>query len=251
MPIPNAKTAGAQTLEEDATWAKTQPVPVGDTVVPRCAKPSDVPGPAPDGKPYEYSCTFAYVGTDHYTVLTPSINGAINYEPSSLNPKLGYVYVCSSVFYQPTKVVQGAPSPLGPIAPTFANEVFPPQGYVAPPGTRQLQGTFTALKISNHKRAWQKLFYSDTGKQGAICKSGSSTTASGLVFLAQAGTFFAYDAATGKQLWSYTPPEGVAVNTAPAIYTANGKEYIAWNVDFGTASGAGNGHDEVLAFSLP
>jgi quinohemoprotein ethanol dehydrogenase len=248
---PNAKTAGSATLQEDASWSKTQPVPVGDTVVPRCAKPSDVPGPAPDGKPYEYSCTFAYVGSDHYTVLTPSINGAINYEPSSLNPKLGIVYVCSSVFYQPTKVVQGAASPLGAIAPTFANEVFSPQGYVAPVGTRQLQGTFTALKISNHKRVWQKLFFSDTGKQTAICKSGSSTTTSGLVFLAQQGTFFAYDAATGKQVWSYTPQEGVVVNSAPAIYMAGGKEYVAWNVDFGTAAGVGNGHDEVLAFSLP
>jgi quinohemoprotein ethanol dehydrogenase len=250
-PIPNAKTIGASTLEEDASWARTQPVPVGDTVVPRCAKPSDVPGPAQDGKPYEYSCTFAYVGSDHYTVLTPGINGAINYEPSSLNSKLGYVYVCSAVSYQPTKVVKGAPSPLGAIAPTFENEVFPPQGYVAPAGTRQLQGTFTALKISNHKKAWQKLFYSDTGHLGAICKSGSSTTATGLVFLAQGDSFYAYDAANGKQLWSYTPPEGVLVNTAPAIYSANGKEYVAWNVDIGTKQSAGSGHDEVIAFSLP
>jgi PQQ-dependent dehydrogenase (methanol/ethanol family) len=247
-PIPNAKTVGAQTIAEDASWSKTQPVPLGDTVVPQCVTAKDVPGPAPDGKPYEYSCTFAYVGTDHYTVLTPGIQGAINYEPSSFNPKLGYVYVCSSVFFQPTKVVKGAPSPLGPIAPTFEDEVFPPNGYVAPQGVRQLQGTFVALRISNHKKVWQKLFYNDSG---GICKSGSSTTSTGLVFLAQGGSFYAYDAANGKQLWSYTPPEGVMVNTAPAIYTANGKEYVAWNVDFGTKLGQGKAHDEVLAFSLP
>ena len=62
---------------------------------------------------------------------------------------------------------------------------------------------------------------------------------------------YAYDAANGKQLWSYTPPEGVMVNSAPAIYSANGKEYVAWNVDIGTKQGPGKAHDEVLAFSLP
>ena len=250
-PIPNAKTAGAATLKADASWAKTQPIPAGDPVVPHCVKPSDVPGPGPDGKPYEYSCTFAYIGGDHYTVITPAIGGAINYEPSSVNPKLGHVYVCSAVSYQPTKAVKGAPSPLGAIAPTFENETFPPAGYVAPAGTRQLQGTFTALNLSNNKKVWQKLFYNDTG---GLCKSGSSTTASGLVFLAQGGSLYAYDAANGKQLWSYTPPDGAIVNTAPAIYSVNGKEYVAWNLDLATkqaASGPGNAHDEVLAFSLP
>ena len=106
--IPNAKTAGAETLAADASWAKTQPIPSGDSVVPHCATRADVPGPGSDGKPLEYSCTFAYLGSDHFTVLTPGIQGAINYEPSSLNPKLGYVYVCSAVFFQPTKVVKGA-----------------------------------------------------------------------------------------------------------------------------------------------
>jgi quinohemoprotein ethanol dehydrogenase len=245
---PNARTAGKATLKADASWAKTQPIPTGGSVVPHCATAKDVPGKGPDGKPYEYSCTFAYVGNKHYTVLTPSIGGAINYEPSSYNKKLGRVYVCSAVSFQPTKAVKGAPSPLGAIAPTFAGEKFPASGYIAPPGVRQLQGTLTALNLSNNGKVWQKRYYNDTG---GVCKSGSSTTVTGLVFINVGGVFYAYDAATGAQLWSYTPPEGAVVNTPPVIYSANGKEYVAWNAVLGTKAGATAGQDEVIAFKLP
>jgi quinohemoprotein ethanol dehydrogenase len=246
-PAPNAKTVGASTLEEDASWAKTQPIPVGDPVVPHCATSNDVPSPAPDGKQYEYSCTFAYVGTDHYTVLTPGINGAINFEPSAYNPKLGYVYVCSAISYQPTKVVPGAPSPLGPIAPTFANEVFPPAGYIST-APHVLQGTLTALNLKNNRKVWQQRYYSDTG---GICKSGSTATASGLVFMAEGDTFYAYSAKTGAQLWSYTPPETAFVLSPPVVYSVSGKEYVAWNVDLGATSFLSPaGQDAVIAFSL-
>jgi outer membrane protein assembly factor BamB len=191
------------------------------------------------------------VGGDHYTVLTPSINGAINYEPSSYSPKLGHVYVCSAVQFQPTKAVPGAPSPLGAIAPTFAGEVFPAAGYLppTPPGKtlHVLQGTLTALNLSNNRKVWQKKYFSDTG---GPCRSGSSTTVTGLVFMAEGSTFFAYDAATGAKLWSYTPPEGAVVNSPPVIYSANGKEYVAWNADLGAKPGVPGGQDEVIAFSL-
>jgi PQQ-dependent dehydrogenase (methanol/ethanol family) len=249
-PPPNAKTVGAATLKEDRSWAKTQPIPTGSSVVPHCAHPANVPGPAPDGKPYEYTCTFGYVGTDHYTVLTPGINGDINYEPSGYSPKLGYVYVCSALNFQPTKVIPGAPSPLGAIAPTFANLVFGPGAPVAAPGTTPhlLQGTLTALNLNNNKTVWQRRYYSD---DGGACMSGASVTASGIVFLAHGGTLWGYDAAKGKVLWSYTPPEGVVINSAPAIYTANGKEYVAWNADLGAKAGAATGQDAVIAFGLP
>jgi quinohemoprotein ethanol dehydrogenase len=250
-PPPNAKTAGAQTLKEDRSWAKTQPIPQGSSIVPHCATAADVPGPAPDGKPYEYSCTFAYVGTDHFTVLTPAIGGDVNYEPSSVSPKLGYAYVCSSLSYQPTKVVPNAPSPLGNIAPTFTGEVFGPGAPVAAPGTvpHLLRGSLTALNLNNNKKVWQQKFYTDTG---GGCQTGSSVTASGIVFLANNGSFFAYDAAKGTVLWTYTPPEGAVVNSAPAIYTANGKEYVAWNVNLGAKAGTQQvGNDSILAFALP
>jgi outer membrane protein assembly factor BamB len=111
----------------------------------------------------------------------------------------------------------------------------------------QLQGTLTALNLSNNGKLWQRRYFSDTG---GVCTSGSSTTASGLVFIAVGNTFYAYDAKTGAELWSYTPPEGVVVNTPPVIYSAGGKEYVAWNVDLGTNAGATAGQDQIIAFSL-
>ena len=47
------------------------------------------PGPPPDGKPYEYSCTFANVGPDHFVAHMVSISGATNYWPAAYNAKLG------------------------------------------------------------------------------------------------------------------------------------------------------------------
>jgi quinohemoprotein ethanol dehydrogenase len=250
-PPPNAKTAGAATLHLDRAWSKTQPIPVGSSIMPHCATKADVPPPAPDGKPYEYSCTFAYVGEDHFTVLTPGIGGTVNYEPSSVDPKLGYAYVCASTSFQPTKVVPGAPSPLGDIAPTFTGEVFGPGAPIAAPGTvpHLLRGSLTALNLNNNKTVWQQKYYTDTG---GGCQTGSSVTASGIVFLSNNGSFYGYSASTGKVLWTYTPPEGAVVNSAPAIYTANGKEYVAWNVELGAKAGTTQvGQDSILAFSLP
>jgi outer membrane protein assembly factor BamB len=148
-------------------------------------------------------------------------------------------------------VVRGAASPLGAIAPTFAGEVFPPSGYLPTPAPGKTlhvrQGTLTALNLSNNGKVWQRNYFSDTG---GICKSGSSTTAGGLVFIAVGDVFYAYDAKTGAKLWSYTPPEGAVVNTPPVVYSANGKEYVAWNVELGTNAGASAGQDEIIAFSL-
>ena len=64
---------------------------------------------------------------NNYPPPEAGANPHVNYEPSSYNAKLGYVYVCSAVSFQPTKVVRGAPSPLGAIAPTFAGEIFRPR----------------------------------------------------------------------------------------------------------------------------
>ncbi len=100
LPPPNAQTIDAATRDYVAAWSKTQPIPTNSNLVPHCATSQMVPGPAPDGKPYEYSCVFAYVGPDHFTVHPVSIGGAVNYEPGSINPTLGYTrsWSCRSGF---------------------------------------------------------------------------------------------------------------------------------------------------------
>ena len=58
-----------------------------------------------------------------------------------------------------------------------------------------------------------------------IVNGGAMATAGGLVFQGLVdGTFNAYDAATGRKLWSF--PAGVAVLGAPITYSVNGRQYV-------------------------
>jgi quinohemoprotein ethanol dehydrogenase len=254
LPAPNAKTANKATLDYVTSqgWSKTQPIPTHSSLVPHCVTPTMLPGPAPDGQAYEYSCTYAYMGPDHFTAHGVSINGAVNYEPGSIDAKLGYAYVCSIFNIESSKAQAGAPSPLGPLAPGLAGQVFGgTNGYTGTPLTGHLLGgTFTAVDLRTNKTVWQKKYYSDSG---ISCKSGSSATASGLVFVTDSsGVLHAYNAKTGKDLWSYTAPESMVVNSAPAIYSVKGKEYIALAVNLGAKTGTGQvGRSSVITFALP
>jgi alcohol dehydrogenase (cytochrome c) len=255
LPPPNAKTMDKATRDYVTAegWSKTQPIPTNSNLIPHCVTPAMVPGPAPDGKPYEYSCTYTNIGPDHFTAHAQSISGAVNYEPSSINPKLGYAYVCSIFNVESAKAVPGAPSPLGEIAPGLAGQVFGGNGgYTGTPlvGNHLLGGTFTAVDLRTNKNVWQKQYFSDAGLS---CKSGSSTTASGLVFVTDvSGVLHAYEAKKGTELWSYSAPEGMVTNSAPAIYSVNGKEYIALTVNLGAKVGTSQvGQSSVITFALP
>ena len=58
------------------------------------------------------------------------------------------------------------------------------------------------------------------------CYSGVATTAGNLVFVGRnEGYLEAYHARTGKRLWR-SPKLKAGVNAAPAIYSANDKQYV-------------------------
>jgi mono/diheme cytochrome c family protein len=62
--------------------------------------------------------------------------------------------------------------------------------------------------------------------------AGVLSTGGGLVFQGAAeGKFYAYDAANGKQLWSYDTGNGVIA--APMTYELNGEQYVALMVGAG------------------
>ncbi|MEO8313496.1 MAG: PQQ-dependent dehydrogenase, methanol/ethanol family [Pseudomonadota bacterium] len=63
---------------------------------------------------------------------------------------------------------------------------------------------------------------------------GVLATASGLVFAGSDKTFNAYDAATGKKIW--TDATAAAVMAAPATYEIDGEQYIAVTVGYGGAN---------------
>jgi alcohol dehydrogenase (cytochrome c) len=105
-------------------------------------------------------------------------------------------------------------------------------------------GTLTALDLTNGGRVlWQ-------AKTPEPLVGGTLATAGGLVFTGEAnGHFSAYDAATGKVLWTYQT--GAGVGAPPMSYTVNGRQFVA--VATGAAPGAGGSRPggAIRVFALP
>ncbi|WP_439100226.1 PQQ-dependent dehydrogenase, methanol/ethanol family [Congregibacter sp.] len=80
---------------------------------------------------------------------------------------------------------------------------------------------------------------------------GVLSTAGGLVFQARLdGEFFAYDAATGEELWSYNLQSGA--NAGPGTYSIDGTQYVAITSGWGSAFGlsAGFAYDDKVTATL-
>ena len=109
------------------------------------------------------------------------------------------------------------------------------------PGEKQY-GTFTAINLNTGKRAWQV-------KTDQPMIGGALATAGNLVFTGEGnGHFNAYDARTGKTLWSFTAGAGAMRHLCRIRW--NGKQYIAvacgGNYQLGYPLGAA-----VMVFALP
>ncbi len=80
-------------------------------------------------------------------------------------------------------------------------------------------GTFTAIDTDSGKIAWQY-------KSPRPMYGGALATAGGLVFAGEmSGDVIAFDAKTGKKLWTY--PMGAGVCTPPITYRIKGVQYVA------------------------
>jgi alcohol dehydrogenase (cytochrome c) len=195
--------------------AKTQPIPVGDAVMPQC--------PQPLGS-WITKCIFG-APWDVPVLMSPGGNGGVNWAPMSYSPQTGYFYVAAA----------DRPS----------SRIAPGSGKIAPPALgAKYSGTLTAVDSRTNKIAWQKKTPYSIG-QG----SGALTTASGLLFHGEPdGNFQAYDAKTGERLWQWQTGAGA---DAPAItYEIDGEQYVAiasGGVSIQTASTNG---DVIWVFSL-
>jgi len=128
-------------------------------------------------------------------------------------------------------------------------------------------GYLTALNLGTNTVDWQDTFQAST--QG-VCYSGVLSTAGNVVFVGSTGQaplvataatvpkpfggyFYAYDAKTGKQLFSY---QNVSTITAPAVtYMTGGKQYVAVymtsQTDPNSFVGASALGDKLTIFTLP
>jgi glucose dehydrogenase len=141
--------------------------------------------------------------------MLPGANGGVEWSPMATNPGLGLTYAIN--LHQPmTYHVESTPYPKGKLWLGGAFKVIP--------GEEQ-SGNVTAVDYNTGKIRWQV-------KTPQPMIGGILSTAGGLVFTGEGnGWFRAYDAKTGKILWSFQA--GAGVNAPPSTYTIGGKQYIA------------------------
>ena len=141
--------------------------------------------------------------------MLPGANGGSEWSPPAVNPRLGYMYVLG--LEQPMNYITHS-------SPLEKGKVWLGSAFKAVPGEDQW-GTFTAIDLNTGKRAWQV-------KTEQPMIGGALATAGGLVFTGEGnGMFKAYDAKSGKVLWSFQA--GAGCNAPPVSYMVDGKQYVA------------------------
>jgi len=109
------------------------------------------------------------------------------------------------------------------------------------PGAPQT-GNVTAVDVNTGKIAWQ-------AKTDQPMIGGISVTGGDLAFAGEGnGSFKAYDARSGKVLWTYQC--GAGVNAPPVTYMVDGKQYVAVGAGGNTQIDFKRGNS-VFVFSLP
>ncbi len=164
--------------------------------------------------------------------MLPGANGGVEWNPMAVNPKLGMTYAAN--LHQPmTYHVEPSEYPGGRLWLGGAFKVIP--------GEKQW-GRLAAVDINTGKMVWK----ADTDQP---LMGGVLATAGNLVFTGEGNGFFnAYDAKSGKKLWSFQC--GAGVNAPATSYMINGKQYIAVAAGGNTQLDFKRGNT-VLVFALP
>jgi alcohol dehydrogenase (cytochrome c) len=163
--------------------------------------------------------------------MLPGANGGVEWSPMAVNPELGYSYAVN--LHQPmTYHVESSPYPDGKLWLGGAFKVIP---------TEEQSGNITAVDYNTGKIAWQV-------KTPQPMMGGAFTTAGGLMFAGEAnGWFRAYDAASGKVLWSFQA--GAGVNAPASSYSVEGKQYVVVGAGGNTQIDFKRGNN-IIAFTI-
>ena len=140
------------------------------------------------------------------SLVSPTADGTINWEPPAYSPATGLFYVAESNEYA-----------------IFYLTDVDPRGSMGLGGKEEdpvgSGGSFlTAIDYKTGKAVWRHPYYGQGGGGGLL------TTAGGLLFAGDgAGNLVAHDAATGKPLWN-TRIGGVS--NAPQTFMLDGRQYV-------------------------
>ena len=162
--------------------------------------------------------------------MFPGANGGVEWSPIATNPGLGMAYAIN-LEQEMTYTVASSPYPGG--------KLWLGGAFTNVPGGVQA-GNVTAVDYNTGKIKWQV-------KTPQPMIGGILATGGGLVFAGESnGWFKAYDAKSGKILWSFQA--GAGVNAPPSSYMVGGKQYIAvaagGNVQVNSKRG-----DSIIAFT--
>jgi PQQ-dependent dehydrogenase (methanol/ethanol family) len=163
--------------------------------------------------------------------IAPGSGGGVGWSPMAVNPELGLTYAVN--IHRPTTFhVESTPYPGGKLWLGGAFKEIP---------VEEQHGNITAVDYNTGKIRWQV-------KTPLPMMGGALATASGLVFTGEGdGWFRAYDAASGKVLWSFFA--GAGVNAPPASYSVGGRQYIVVGAGGSTTIGSKRGNN-IISFTL-
>ncbi len=177
-------------------------------------------------------------------VVYPASIGGLNYSPASYDPELNYIFNAAAetaaVFVQQTSAQQKRKGLLaGDIFLGLANGDY---GEYLQKGWRDY-GSISAIDVATGKRVWK--LNTPEPERGGI-----STTTTGLGFAGGGdGNLRAFDTKTGKLLWMFQT--GFQIAAGPAIYSVDGKQYVAVAVGgTPTTSGGGLVASQIHVFAL-
>jgi quinoprotein glucose dehydrogenase len=215
---------------------------------------------------------FAPPTYNHSRVIFPSEIGGANWGGGSFNPKLGYLFINVSDLGQLNGVKDPASGPIDPKEVAGTNE---PGGRTGPYANAGPSGRFrdrdtgmfcsqppwgelVAVNVNTGDIAWRvplgitESLPLEKQKTGRPSQGGSIATASGLVFIGAAddNRFRAFDAKTGKELWS--AKLNASAESVPSTYLGkDGAQYVVVSGTGGGDAGAPITSDEITAFRLP
>jgi quinoprotein glucose dehydrogenase len=255
-------------LPGDTTWP-TQPFPVKPpalarnsfqrsdiaTVTPELQKFCEalfdsVPGGMHSGGPFTHYSTTP-------SIIFPSSIGGGNFNPSSFNPTLGYLFVNTQDLGSTNVMV------LNKDGKSYDRVNYKGSMRFWKEDERLLcnqppWGRLTAINVNTGEIAWQStLGVSDNlpeGKRntGRPNLGGSVATAGGLVFIGATddNRFRAFEARTGKELWTEKIEAGA--HAAPITYQGkDGKQYVVIAATGGSQLFDPSRGDSLIAFALP
>ncbi|ARN74767.1 PQQ-dependent dehydrogenase, methanol/ethanol family [Oceanicoccus sagamiensis] len=163
-------------------------------------------------------------------LIVPGPSGGHNWRPMSFNPATGLVYFAAMQIPNYYRINENFKP-----EPGFDNSGFIDKGFNVK--AKAPDGGKASLNFSLFLLAWdpvaqKEVWRIDQTKLGG----GTLTTAGNLVFQGLgSGVFSAYDAKTGKSLWSFNI--GTSIMPGPVSYTVDGEQYITVLVGRGGGGG--------------